>query len=255
MKSVKQTFAFATLALMILVMPALAGGGFSGTWTLAPSEQPGMVQLGIERRSESAHMQTRNDWPVNAFHGLDPANSTRRDATFSVQREAGRIDFDGQLDGHLGAGRFTFAADPQYLTAMRAMGFVDIDEDVQFAMAVHDVSVAFARQMKAEQLEGLDAGKLIAFRIFGVDAKVMRELREAGLPAREADKLVAFRVHGVTPAFVREIRGQGIEADEDELIAFRVHGVTPEFIENLKGRGLKTLTARQLVSLKVHRIE
>jgi len=41
-----------------------------------------------------------------------------------------------------------------------------VDEEKQFAMAVQDVSLAFAREMKGEHLGDLDAEKLIAFRIF-----------------------------------------------------------------------------------------
>ena len=72
-------------------------------------------------------------------------------------------------------------------------------------MALHDVTTQFARAMKAENLDGLDSDKLIAFRIFDVTSAFIDELRATGLPATEANKLIAFRVHGVTPAVVRDL--------------------------------------------------
>ena len=77
-------------------------------------------------------------------------------------------------------------------------------------MAVHDVSLEFARQMKSEHLSGLDADRLISFRIFRVDSAFIEELRSAGLDISDCDKLVAFRIHGVTPkwfAFCVQRRG------------------------------------------------
>ena len=105
-------------------------------------------------------------------------------------------------------------------------------------MAMHDVTLEFARTMKAEKLSGLDTDKLIAFRIFDVNPQFIREMRAEGLPATDADTLIAFRVHEVTPAMVRELRKTGIELDEDQLIAFRVHEVTPEYVAKVEALGL-----------------
>ncbi len=40
-------------------------------------------------------------------------------------------------------------------------------------MAVQDVSVAFAKEMQNEHLQGLNTDKLVAFKIFGVNAAFM----------------------------------------------------------------------------------
>ena len=51
-----------------------------------------------------------------------------------------------------------------------------VDDEKQFAMAVQDVSVEFAKQMKSEHLSELDTDKLIAFRIFRVDSAIYRAI-------------------------------------------------------------------------------
>ena len=169
---------------------------------------------------------------------------------------------------------------------MAALGFTGIDEEKQFAMAVHDVTLEFARQMKAEKLTDLDTDKLIAFRIFDVNRssssarcapkalpakdsrqthRVPRAWRDArdGARARgrpgsqlDEDQLIAFRMHGVTPEFIAKVEALGFKDPEpDQLVAMRVHGVTPEYIAEMKSRGMKDLTIDKLVNLRVHGID
>ena len=70
-----------------------------------------------------------------------------------------------------------------YVQSMGALGFVGIDEEKQFAMAVHDVTLEFAKEMKGEKVSGLTTEMLIAFRIHGVTPQFIREIRAEGLTA------------------------------------------------------------------------
>lgn len=285
MKSLKSAVLGTALSLLALNPAAVtAAEPMRGHWSLAPTEQAGMVMLGITRRDETHQSQHQKDWPVSELQGLDLTTPGRHDVRFAVVREAGRLDADGFVKDGEGAGTFRFTPDGNFAAAMRRLGFDGIDEDRQFAMALHDVTTQFARAMKAENLDGLDSDKLIAFRIFDVTSAFIDELRATGLPATEANKLIAFRVHGVTPAVVRDLARLGLDLDENQLIAFRVHqvtpeyvaevqsaglgrpeadqliamrvhGVTPDYIERMKGRGLKNLTLERLVELKVHGID
>jgi hypothetical protein len=234
---------------------ATVAAEMKGNWTLAPSQEAGQVQFGLYIRNDDTNMQTNSDWPLNAFQGLDLTNRARHDVTFAVVRDAGRFDCDGYLNEGQGAGFFRFTPDAKFVSDMRAIGFDGIDENKQFAMAVHDVTVEYAKQMKSHGLTHLDTDKLLAFRIFDITQQFIRDMRAEGLTATDADKLIAFRVHGVTPAMVREMRKAGLEPSEDQLIAMRVHGVTPKFITKMKARGLKDLDIDKLVALKVHGID
>lgn len=231
---------------------ALAADAFKGTWSILPSQQSGMVRFGLAHRLHGGHSNHESDWPVGSFQGLDLTATGKREVTFSITRDAGRFDCEGYLKNGEGAGIFTFTHDAKYATAMRSLGFTGIDDEKQFAMAVHDVSLEFARLMKAEKLSGLDSDKLIALRIFAVSPQFIRELRAEGLAADDADKLVAFRVHGVTAAMVKEVRAADLDVSEDMLIAFRVHGVSPEFITRMESLGFGKAQADQLVAMRVH---
>jgi hypothetical protein len=234
---------------------ATSAADMKGNWTLSPSREAGQVQFGLYIRNEDSNLQSNSDWPVGAFQGLDLANREKHDVRFAVVRDAGRFDCDGYLDQGQGAGFFRFTPDGKFVSDMRAIGFEGIDANKQFAMAIHDVTVDYARQMKSHDLRHLDTDKLLAFRIFNITQQFIRDLRAEGLAANDADKLIAFRVHGVTPAMVREMRKAGLEPSEDQLIAMRVHNVTPQFIADMKARGLKDLSIDKLVALKVHGID
>lgn len=276
--------AFTLLVFTICTGAAHAAEEFKGSWSILPSKEPGKVQFGLMYRTHDSHSQHQSDWPVSAFQGLDLAPGAKRDVAFTISRDAGRFDCEGYLRNGEGAGTFRFMANAGFAKAMEDIGFPVEDDIGHYAMAVHDVTTAFAREMQAEKLENLDTDKLLALRIFDVTAQFIRELRAEGLPARDANKLIAFRVHGVTPAIVKDTRGAGLEVSEDMLIAFRVHGVspeyiatverlglgrpdanqlvamrvhgvTPEFISEMKSRGLRNLTVDQLINLRVHGIE
>jgi len=89
-------------------------------------------------------------------------------------------------------------------------------------MAVQDVSLDFAKEMKTQNLHNLDTDKLIAFRIFGVDSKFIQAIRAEGLNVTDSDKLIAFRIHGVSLEMIRALRSSGHQPDEDKLIAMRI---------------------------------
>ena len=255
MKSFKSAVLGTALSLLAFNMAAVAWSAeLRGNWSLAPSKQPGQVKFGITYRHDDDDGQSQHgsDWPVSALQRLDLATPGRHDVRFTINREAGRIEAEGFVKDGEGAGIFRFEPDSNYVPAMARLGFGDIDEEKQFAMALHDVTQEFARTMMAEDLSGLETDKLIGFRIFDVNRQYIRELRAAGVPARDADKLMAFRVHGVTPETVRELRKRGLELSEDQLIAFHVHQVTPEYASRIEAQGLGRPDADQLIALRVH---
>jgi hypothetical protein len=242
---------FSALALVILMFTSVAiAEGFKGSWSMRPAEDATKVYFGLTYSRHNGHSQSESDWDLGSFIGLDRSGA-KHDVKFAIARDAGRFDCAGFLDAGEGAGVFQFTPNPAFANAMAALGFNGIDDDKQFAMAVHDVTLDFARAMKAEKLTRLDTDKLIAFKIFNVNSAFIHELRAAGLEAEDSDKLIAFRVHGVSAKMASELRNAGIEANENELIAFRVHGVSPEFVQEVEALGYANPKPQQLISMKI----
>src|SRR5262245_38467872 len=149
--------------LCVLTMStAVLGQERTGSWTMLPADEAGKVHFTVVQRHERGTTHNGTDWPVSAFQGLDLATRARHDVTFTIARDAGRFDGEGYLEDGEGAGVLKFTPDPKFVRAMSDVGFGGIDDDEQFAMALHDVSLEFARQIKSENLRGMDSDKLIA---------------------------------------------------------------------------------------------
>lgn len=223
----------------------------NGDWTISKSAAPGKVEFSLIEHRERGTSSHSSDWPMASFQGVDFSKPGRQDVHFTITRDAGKLDCEGFLNDGEGAGLFHFQPDPGYQHEMNSLGF-PIDDEEQFSMAVQDVRLDFARQMKGENLTDLDADKLVAFRIFGVDSAFIHDLRAEGLRISDSDKLVAFRIHGVTPAMVRSLRQAGYSPDEDTLIAMRIHGASPEWIAELKQSGYDHVDLEKLIAFRIH---
>jgi hypothetical protein len=246
-------FAFLVFAFCLLfaVVKNRAADVRSGDWTLSRSDEPGKVLFSLIEHHRGGNSNSESDWPASSFPGVDWLKSGRQDVRFIIARDAGKFDCEGFLNHGEGAGVFHFQPDPNYAPQMHALGF-SVDEDQQYSLAVQDVSLEFARQMKNEHLTDLDTDKLIAFRIFRVDSSFIGELRATGLKISDSDKLVAFRIHGVTPQMINSLDQAGYSPDEDTLIAMRIHGATPEWMEELKKRGYDHVDLEQLIAFRIH---
>lgn len=250
---IRRTLAFLVLAscVLLIVVKNRAAETHSGSWAISKSDEPGKVEFSLMEHHHGGTSDHSSNWPVSSFAGVDFAKPGRQDVRFTIARDAGKIDCEGSLNDGEGGGLFRFQPDPNYPRAMSSLGFA-IDDEKQFAMTVQDVSLEFARQMKTEHLDDLDADKLIAFRIFGVDSAFIHDLRAEGLSATDSDKLIAFRIHGVTPQMVHSLRQAGYSPDEDTLVAMRIHGATPEWMAQLKQRGYDHVDLEQLIAFRIH---
>src|ERR1700733_15399084 len=251
----RQTFYFLVFGFCVVfgVLANRAAETRSGDWTVGKSEEPGKVEFSLIERHHGGMSSHQSDWPASSFQGVDFSKSGRQDVHFNISRDAGKIDCEGFLNDGEGAGIFHFHADPNYPREMQSLGF-PVDDEKQFSMAVQDVSLEFARQMKNEHLDDLDTDKLIAFRIHGVTPQMIRSLHQAGYSPDE-DTLIAMRIHGATPEWVDDLKKRGYDhIDLQQLIAFRIHGVSPEFIDRLQGLGYTHPEPEQLIAMRIHNV-
>jgi hypothetical protein len=251
-----RTLAFLVFGLCIIigiVVKSAKGANTtrSGDWTVLKSGDPGKVEFSLSEHNHHGNSRHESDWPTSAFPGVDFSKPGRQDVHFTITRDAGKIDCEGYLKDGEGAGIFHFEPNADYARQMQSLGF-PVDDEKQYSMAVQDVSLEFARQMKGEPLTDLDTDKLIAFRIFDVNSGFIAELRAAGLNISDSDKLVAFRIHGVTPRMIRTLRQSRYSPDEDTLIAMRIHGATPEWVEELRKHGYDHVELEKLIAFRIH---
>src|SRR5687767_6352973 len=190
--------AAATLvACALLLLTAAAHAELQGSWTIKRvNRAQGDLHLELERD----HNQIGQNMDLADFTGLAAAQlaaGTPTAVAFSLRREAGTVDFTGQVSNNRGRGDFSFAANPAYLATLESLG-VRADrgkkhgesaEERLLSLAVLDVSTDFIRSMQAAGYrESLD--KYIAMRIFGVDPELVADFRALGMEL-DADELIA----------------------------------------------------------------
>ena len=242
-------------SLLLGAVEARAVDLLNGQWTLYPAEAEGQVQVMLVRSARPGTAFTHSaDWNTADLKGLDLTTSGKHDVRFTIARDAGTLEAEGFVSGRNGAGLFKFTPNPKYAADMAALGFPGVEEDKQLGMALSDVSLAFAKEMRELKIHDLDLRALRSFRVHKIDTAYVKSLRGEGLTTAAAKDLVAFRIHGVTPEYVKAVRAQGFAPTEKQLVAMRIHGVTPEYIAGLKKRGMEKLTLDKVISLKIHGI-
>jgi hypothetical protein len=249
----RRTLAFFVFAICVLAVALKdrAAEVHNGDWTISKSDLPGKVEFSLIEHHNGGMSNHQSLWPVSAFQGLDVSKAGRQEVNFAITRDAGKIDCEGFLKDGEGAGLFHFQPNASYPKEMQMLGFT-VDDEKQFAMAVQDVTLDFAKQMKGEHLSDLDSAKLIAFRIFGVDSAFIQAMHAEGVKTTDSDKFVAFRIHGVSLQMVHTLKQAGYSPDEDELIALRIHGATPEWMAQIKQRGYDHLDLDKMIAFRIH---
>ena len=158
-----RTLAFLVFGLVIIwaVVAKGANGPRTGDWTIHKSSEAGKVDFALIEHRHGGSSHHDSDWPVAAFSGIDLTKPGRQDVHFTITRDAGKIDCEGYLNDGEGAGLFHFEPNPEFPRQMQALGF-PVNDDQQYGMAVQDVSLDFAREMKGQHLTDLDTDKLVA---------------------------------------------------------------------------------------------
>jgi len=266
-----------------------AAHALEGTWTATiEGNGPERIHLGL-RYGRTSSMATT--YRMDALTGLAADQihaATSTPVRFALEREAGRVDFDGSFREGKGAGHFTFLASAGYLESVRELGvdvtrkdpsgtgderlivlaLLDVSTDYIRSMIaegyrvplddfqtmrIFDVTPTYVRAMRALGFEGISADELVSTRVHGITPEFIREVRESGWDL-SLDELLQARIHGVTPQFRAEMEKLGYRLSFDDLTSFRIHGVTPEWIGELRQLGYDDLDADELVSTRIFQV-
>lgn len=86
--------------------------------------------------------------PVSELEQMPEESGDVVNASFQLEREAGSLLFDGSLYDETGSGKFSFAANPDFLEEMQSLGYENISAEEQLKMAIHDVTTDFVRRVR-----------------------------------------------------------------------------------------------------------
>ena len=125
--------------------------------------------------------------------GIAMGHNGKSAVTFSLNREAGNFDFEGQFVEDAGSGTFTFTANSHYIDQMGRLGYRSLDEGQLLMLAIHNVTTSFVEELEALGFEDLSYDKLLASVIHGLTPSNVRTLQVHGYAGLDHDGFIAMR--------------------------------------------------------------
>ena len=260
---------FVGLAVIVLAASNLSAQDvLTAKWTASlVREGTDKINLNFERRSEKGGKHQMGQ----TYDFADLQGLTREQAqnggpvSFSLVREAGRIDCEGSFQNGKGTGTFRFTGNPTFVSAMKSRGF-DFEkesfdsrretEDRLFAATTLNVTTALADDLISSGFGKLTVDDLFKAAIFKIDSKFMREMKASGFPNLGMEDLVKARIFKIDGQFVSEVVQMGFDKEPFEnLVKMRIFKVTPEFITEVRNEGLTNLSVEDIVKLRIFKID
>jgi len=259
-----------SLALLVWIAgtKARAQNTLTGDWTatISKEKEKDKLQLNMERRSDKGGRNNMGQpYDFSDFQGLTREQATNGGpVSFSLVREAGRIDFEGSFQNGKGSGTFRFTGNEAFVSAMKSRGF-DFDqtnddnerrrEDRLFTATALNITTALADDLNSAGFGKLRVEDLFKAAIFKIDSKFMSEMKATGFDLGMED-LVKARIFKIDAELVRQVSQMGFEKEPFEsLVKMQIFKVTPEFVTEMRNEGLNNLAIEDLVKLRIFKID
>jgi bla regulator protein blaR1 len=182
-----------------------------------------------------------------------PRISSSRAATAGRKRRStettGTSDaiFDVARAAMVPEGEPTVEATPEPATASRAL-----TDDELHAFEVHGVTPEFIQAVRALGYDRADPDDLVALRIHGVTPEGIAEMNRI-FGKRPLEEHVSFKIHGVDPESVRRMSALGLgRISPDDAVSLKIHGVDTAYVEALKSAGYEEISAEDAISARIH---
>jgi hypothetical protein len=254
------------LVVWIAGTKAGAQSTLTGDWTATVSKEKDKLHLNMERRSDKGgRNQMGQGYDFSEFQGLTREQAMNAGpVSFSLVREAGRIDLEGTFQNDKGSGTFRFTANAGFVSAMKSRGFdfekfYDDDErrseNRLFSATALNITTALADDLTSAGFDKLTVEDLFKAAIFKVNSTFKREMKASGFDL-DMEDLVKARIFKVDPEFARQVSQMGFQNEPFEsLVKMRIFKVTPEFITEMRNEGLNDMAIEDLVKLRIFKID
>ncbi|MBP2191132.1 nucleotidyltransferase family protein [Nocardia goodfellowii] len=229
----------------------------AGTWAVRYAKPDDLVHLTIRPTSGAPNSTSAVGVRLSALPGLAPEEllSQHAQARFKLIRDTGAIAFEGHVGAGQGGGEFVFQPSTGFTAAMRSVGYGSFSVADLFRLAIHNIGMAFLRELSALGHQGVPVDDLLEMRIHGVSPALIQELQTLGYRnSITVEQLILMRIHGVTPEFIRALHDLGYDGiSVDDLLEMRIHGVSPALIQELQTLGYQnSTTPEQLTIMRIH---
>ena len=271
----KKTMTVVISTFLVLLSSCAFATDDEGSWS-ARLKESGRIYIQMQDERDSTFGST---YDRNAFRGL--AQTPKGPAEFEFQSEPGTFYFKGTFSGNHGGGVYTFQPNPQFLTAMKnlgynvspaklkllarvgfrteqikeymALGYSHLTLEELIEMVIHDVTPEYIKALGARGYKSLRRERLVEMSIHDITPEYIDALGRAGFTNLSAEQLVELSIADLTPEKISEFQQLGFDKlSANELTEMSLHDVDAEFIRGLKNAGYPHLTSRRLVEFRIH---
>ncbi len=242
-----------TLRRAVEAVGAIAQENTPGTWEVRPTDTKGMVHLRIVELNSS----TGTNVPIEQLEGLTGVQLTGAGGPvkFTVRRDAGSFTFEGVMRNGVGAGTFSFTANPNFPEELAKRGFTRPTQSEQYQLARYDVGFAFLDELNRQGYTKPQTADLVRAGQHGVQATYLREMGALGYRLGTLEPLITLRDHGITPEYVRQMAEQGYKGlSAEDIQKARDHGITPEYVRAMREGGYGSLPMAEIIKARDHGI-
>ena len=177
--------------------------------------------------------------------------------TFSITREAGKMELSGKFEGNTGMGTYKFLADKAYVDYMNGELKENLDEDDQMAFFFINIKKEFLTMLRNEGYKDVTKNDLIPVAALGIDQNYIRTIRNAGFNDVSLQNLIPLKSLGVDDKYISEIRSEYKNVTTEQLVSFKAQGIDKEYISKVRqmnGKSAKDDDAEDIVSYKAMNI-
>jgi hypothetical protein len=247
-------------ALCLAARAADTAPSCAGTWSLNNWSPGDSLRLSLSYSNATTRWRWGNDQRIADLRGLtsERLHSVHASVAFTLQRDAGTFNFEGTLMLGVGRGAYRFVPDPTYAAKLSALGYTKIGNDPVsiMLMAVRDISLAYASEVKQSGLKDVAISDLVRLLDHGVGADLLRALPAAGYTDLTADDVVRLQDHGIDDGFLRALKASGALAlSAGDVVKLHDHGVRPDYLARVRVAGYGDLTVEQIIRLHDHGVD
>jgi beta-lactamase regulating signal transducer with metallopeptidase domain len=179
---------------------------------------------------------------------------------FSMTRPAGCLTCRGEIEGNAGYGRYEYAPDETYRTALQQAGIQEVDNELLMLCFYAGFPADYPAKLKQMGFKTIIREDLIQLAAFHLDEKTVKQYQDLaaslGTKQLEMNELIFMKVANVTPDQVKRLGKAGYgDLNLNDVSQLSLHGVAPEYIKEMNEAGLGRLSSEDLLAAKIHGID
>ncbi len=249
-----------------------------GFWTATKEKNTIYVQLMNSRKTDGSFF-------IN-FSVNEDELKKNGSASFELNRQVGKIIFNGQFPTNESTGKFIFTEHNDFKTFLKGKVLTNVSKNEDYyyfklflgdvtknyvnsiqqkgykptlkqlgKLAIHNVSLAYINALEKTNYRNLELDMLIRFAIHDVSIDYINELNKAGYGHIDAQMLKRFAIHDVSANYIDELTKVGYgNLEANMLKRFATHKIGSDYIKSLLATNIRKPDANDIKKAKIHRI-